>query len=110
MRTGPPSAGGRPLPNTPSAKKRARRSIRRALRNRSIKSAVKTRINKFRRGLAQDAEDAESLAVAAISALDRAVAKGVLHRNNAARRKARLMKRLNAARRPGNPESAAPRR
>jgi hypothetical protein len=37
------------------------------------------------------------LGLTAISALDRAVSKGVLHRNNAARRKSRLMKRLNAA-------------
>ncbi len=69
------------------------------MRNRSIRSAVKTKVNKFRRGLAQDADDLEKLAVIAISALDRAVSKGVLHRNNAARRKARLMRRLNAARR-----------
>ncbi len=40
------------------------------------------------------AESVEELAVVAISALDRAVSKGVLHRNNAARRKARLVKRL----------------
>jgi hypothetical protein len=44
------------------------------------------------------------LIVVAISALDRAVAKGVLHRNNAARRKARLMKRLQAS----GPAPAAP--
>lgn len=37
------------------------------------------------------------LVLTAVSALDRAVSKGVLHRNNAARRKARLMKRLSAA-------------
>jgi hypothetical protein len=42
----------------------------------------------------EGAEGVEELAVVAISALDRAVSKGVLHRNNAARRKARLVKRL----------------
>ena len=46
----------------------------------------------------------------AISALDRAVSKGVLHRNNAARRKARLMKRLNAAATAPAPAPAAPTR
>jgi small subunit ribosomal protein S20 len=76
------------------------------MRNRSIRSAVKTKVNKFRRGLAQNADDLEGLALTAISALDRAVSKGVLHRNNAARRKARLMRRLNAARQAGNAESA----
>jgi small subunit ribosomal protein S20 len=69
----------------------------RAQRNRSIKSAVKTKITKFRRGVVDGAEGVENLAVVAISALDRAVTKGVLHRNNAARRKARLVKRLQAA-------------
>lgn len=44
----------------------------------------------------------------AISALDRAVSKGVLHRNNAARRKARLMKRLNAATAAQEPAAPAP--
>jgi hypothetical protein len=47
--------------------------------------------------VAEAAEGADQLVVVAISALDRAVAKGVLHRNNAARRKARLMKRLQAS-------------
>jgi small subunit ribosomal protein S20 len=69
----------------------------RALRNRSIKSAVKTKITKFRRAIGEGADGLEELAVTAVAALDRATAKGVLHRNNAARRKARLMKRLNAS-------------
>lgn len=47
--------------------------------------------------MTEGAESVEQLVVVAISALDRAVAKGVLHRNNAARRKARLMKRLQAS-------------
>ena len=64
-------------------------------------------MTKFRRGVAEGVEGAEGLVVAAISALDRAVSKGVLHRNNAARRKARLMKRLNAAA-PAAPAPAAP--
>lgn len=55
---------------------------------------MKTRINKFRRALVDRSDDVEQLALGAISALDRAVAKGVLHRNNVARRKSRLMKRL----------------
>ena len=46
--------------------------------------------------MAESGEGLETLARTAVSALDRAVTKGVLHRNNAARRKARLMKRLNA--------------
>jgi small subunit ribosomal protein S20 len=69
----------------------------RAQRNRSIRSAVKTKITKFRRGVADGDSGVQELVVVAISALDRAASKGVLHRNNAARRKARLMKRLQAS-------------
>jgi small subunit ribosomal protein S20 len=86
--------GGLALANTPSAKKDAKQSALRAQRNRSIKSSVKTKVTKLRRGIAEGAEGVDELVVVAISALDRAVAKGVLHRNNAARRKSRLMKRL----------------
>jgi len=46
--------------------------------------------------VADRAEGLDQLATLAVSALDRAVSKGVLHRNNAARRKSRLMKRLQA--------------
>jgi small subunit ribosomal protein S20 len=74
-----------------------KRSAVRAQRNRSIKSAVKTKVTKFRRGVVGGAEGVEDLALVAISALDRAVSKGVLHRNNASRRKSRLVKRLQAA-------------
>ena len=85
------------MANIASSKKDARRSAVRAARNRSLKSSVKTSITKVRRGLSEGAEDVGELATRAISSLDRAVSKGVLHRNNAARRKARLAKRLNEA-------------
>jgi small subunit ribosomal protein S20 len=88
------------MANIASSKKDARRSAARAVRNRSLRSAVKTKINRVRRALAERGEAVEQageLAVSAVSALDRAASKGVLHPNNAARRKSRLMKRLNAA-------------
>jgi small subunit ribosomal protein S20 len=88
------------MANIASSKKDARRSAARAIRNRSLRSAVKTKINRVRRALLERGEAAEQvdqLAVNAVSALDRAASKGVLHPNNAARRKSRLMKRLNAA-------------
>src|SRR5919202_4424259 len=84
------------MANTSSAKKQARESARRALRNRSVRSAVKTRIVRVKRAATEGGEDVRELAVAAISSLDRAAAKGILHRNNVARRKSRLMKRLGA--------------
>ena len=85
------------MANIASSKKDARRSAVRAARNRSLKSSVKTKVSKFRRASAESAEDTEELAVTAVAALDRAVAKGVLHANNAARRKSRMTKRLNAS-------------
>lgn len=87
------------MANIASSKKDARRSAARAVRNRAIKSAVKTKVTRFRRGVSEGVEDAAELgelAERAIATLDRAVAKGVLHRNNAARRKSRLVKRLQA--------------
>ena len=58
---------------------------------------MKTKITKFRRGVTESGDGVADLAAIAVSALDRAVTKGVLHRNNAARRKSRLMKRLGAS-------------
>jgi small subunit ribosomal protein S20 len=82
---------------TASAKKQARASVRRSIRNRAVRSEVKTKIVKARRTLTE-APVAESekyaLTLDAVRALDRAAAKGVLHRNNAARRKARLTRQL----------------
>ena len=86
------------MANIKSSQKDARRSAARAVRNRSIRSAVKTGVTKARRALADGVEQESSAQVtAAVAGLDRAVAKGVLHRNNAARRKARLMGRLAGA-------------
>jgi len=82
--------------NIASSKKDARRSAVRAARNRSLKSSVKTKVGKFRRAAVEGAEETEQLALTAISALDRAASKGVIHANNAGRRKSRLMKRLKA--------------
>lgn len=76
-----------------------RQEQKRRAHNRSIKSLVKTQITKARQAIvapAVNAEDAEAAVRAAVSELDRAAKKGVLHKNNAARRKSRLMKQLNA--------------
>src|SRR4030081_1445966 len=99
------------MANIASSKKDARRSAVRAVRNRSLRSAVKTKITRLRRALAERGEaveDAAQLAGTAVSALARAPAKGALHPNNAARRKSRLMKRLNAAGSDSAEASAAP--
>lgn len=95
------------MANIASSKKDARRSAVRATRNRGLKSSVKTKVVKVRRAITEGGEESlAELGAVAISALDRAAAKGVLHRNNAARRKSRLMKSLAAA----GTEAAAPSR
>ena len=83
------------MPNNPSAEKRMRQERKRRLHNRSIKSIVKTHITKAREAIASGTNPEEAVR-AAVSELDIAAKKGVIHRNNAARRKSRLMKRLNA--------------
>jgi len=86
------------LPSSRSARKQVRVSERKRLRNKSIRSLCKTNITKAE-GLifSGEFELAQEAAVAAISSLDRAAEKGVIHPNNAARRKSRLMKKLNEA-------------
>ena len=82
---------------TASAKKQARSGARRAIRNRAVRSEVKTKVVKVRRSLAEGAggeSDRNALALDAVRSLDRAASKGVLHPNNAARRKARLMRQM----------------
>jgi len=81
--------------NTRSAEKMIRVAERRRLRNRSAKSAVKTYVRKAERSIVAAADDVKDLVVQAISSLDKAASKGILHPRNAARRKSRLMKKLN---------------
>ena len=83
------------MANTQSAKKRVRASIRKRDRNRSTRSAAKTLVSRARRPPETGAPSLTSDEVRrAISALDKAAEKGVLHRNNASRRKGRLMSAL----------------
>jgi len=86
--------------NTKSAMKQIRVAERRRRQNRPIKTRVKNALGRAIDAIAGNAgADGTTEAVTeAISQLDRAATKGVIHPNNAARRKSRLMKRLNAAR------------
>jgi small subunit ribosomal protein S20 len=86
------------MPNNAAAEKRMRQEQKRRAHNRSIKSIVRNQVTKARSAIATtstNAEDAEAAVRAAVSELDRAAKKGVIHKNNAARRKSRLMKQLN---------------
>ena len=86
------------MPVTKSAKKQVRVTERKRLRNRSIRSQVKTNITKAEKLIFSGELEAARKAVAtAITSLDKAAKKKIIHPNNAARRKSRLMKKLNQA-------------
>ena len=86
------------MPRSKSAQKQVRVSERRRLRNKSVRSEVKTNITKAERLIfSGELEAAREAVVTAISSLDTAAEKGILHRNNTSRRKSRLMKKLNEA-------------
>lgn len=85
------------MANTKSAIKRIKVSEKKYQRNVAVKSSTRTFVKKARTAIAQKPQEAQEDVLGAISALDRATKKGVIHRNNAARRKSRLMKRFNAA-------------
>jgi len=99
------------LPVTKSAKKQVRVTERRRLRNRSIRSLVKTSITKAERLIfSGELEAARPAVVAAVGSLDKAAEKGIIHPNNAARRKSRLMKKLNEAQGLSSAKDSAPAR
>jgi small subunit ribosomal protein S20 len=71
---------------------------RRRVRNKSVRSAVKTSLTKAEKLISKkETEAASAEVVQVVSTLDRAAKKGVIHPNQAARRKSRLMKKLNRA-------------
>ncbi len=83
---------------TPSALKRVRQSLRRRAVNRRARSEAKTLVQRASEiALGRAEGDGPDAVTAAISALDRAAEKGIIHPNNAARRKSRLMTKVNAA-------------
>ena len=84
------------MANTHSAEKAIRQNARRRVRNRVVVSRTRSDVKKAVTSIADgDATAAEKATLEAISALDRAAQKGVIKKNNAARRKSRLMKKLN---------------
>ena len=82
------------MANTKSAQKRIRSNERKHLRNQMYRSRVKTMIRKAEQ-LIFAGESSEEAVREAVSTLDKAAVKGIIHKNNAARRKSRLMKKLN---------------
>jgi small subunit ribosomal protein S20 len=86
------------LANTRSAIKRIRSNERKRVRNRIIRSRTRSAVAAAK--AAEKAEAKEAAVRAAIRELDRAASKGVIHKNNAARRKSRLLRELNSVRKP----------
>ena len=86
------------MANTKSSKKDMRRSAKKRIINISVKSALKTYVKKVRVAAATgEAEATKSALVNAVSALDKAAQRGVIHKNQAARRKSRIAKAANKA-------------
>jgi len=83
------------VPNTKSAAKRIRITAKRTAQNRIVKSTVKTAIRRFEEALtANDKDGAQQKLKKAQTLIDKAVNKGVWHKNKAARKKSRLVKQL----------------
>lgn len=85
------------MPNIKSAKKRVKVIAVKTLRNKVVKSALKTSIRKYEAALADgNKELAAATYREAVAKIDKAVAKGIMHKNTAARRKSRFTRMLNA--------------
>jgi small subunit ribosomal protein S20 len=82
--------------NIKSAIKRIRQNEARRVRNRGVRSRVRTAVKTARTVLGASSGDARSAVLEAIRALDKAVSQGIVHRNTAARRKSALARRLAA--------------
>jgi small subunit ribosomal protein S20 len=79
--------------NIRSQIKRNRQNERRRLRNKSVRSEMRTRTKKALAAIDAGAEDVTESLAAAIRRIDKAAAQGVIHKNQAANRKSRLMRR-----------------
>ena len=85
------------MPNIQSAKKRVKVSEKKNLHNRIVKSGMRTAVRKFDAAVAADPSYAKEQLSATSAVIDKAVSKGVIHKNAANRKKSRLAKQLNKA-------------
>lgn len=88
--------GGVTMPNIKSAKKRVVVSQINAERNKAFRSALKTSIKKANAAIDANAPEAAETVKVAVSKIDQAAGKGIIHKNNAARKKSALVSKLNA--------------
>ena len=82
------------MANIRSQIKRNKQNEKRRLRNKSVRSELRTRVKVAESAAAEGSEDLEEATRLAMKRIDKAAAKGVIHKNEAARRKSRLSKRL----------------
>ena len=85
------------MPNIKSAKKRVKVIATKTAQNKATKSALKTAVKKAYVAVDTNADNKAEAVRIAIKKIDKAAAKGLMHKNTAARSKASLMKRLNAS-------------
>jgi small subunit ribosomal protein S20 len=86
------------MPNTTSAKKRLRQNVGRRARNRAAKSMIRTHVKQVREAIAAGkTAEADAALKVAVKRIDQTAAKGIIHRNAAARTKSRLSAALKAA-------------
>ena len=81
------------MANIRSQIKRNRQTVKRQARNKAVRSELRTRSKRANAAIAEDVESAEDAIRLAVKRIDKAAAKGVIHKNQAANRKSRLMKR-----------------
>ena len=82
------------MANIKSQKKRILTNARRQERNKAVRSELKTRVKSADRAATEGAEDIDDQVRRAVKALDMAAAKKIIHKNQAANRKSKLMKRV----------------
>lgn len=85
------------MPNIKSAKKRVLVNATKQAQNKSANSALKTAIKKANAAIESNADNKEEAVKLAVKKIDQATAKGLLHKNNAARKKSALVTKLNAS-------------
>lgn len=85
------------MANIKSAKKRIKVNEKKAANNKATKTALKTTLKKFDSAVATNQENTGELLKAAVKSLDKAASKGIIHKNAAARKKGRLVAKLQRA-------------
>ena len=82
------------MANTRSARKRIKQNLKRRLRNRAVRSSIRSLVKTARGAVTDKAPQAKEAVHEAIRFLDRAVSRGIIHRNTAARKKSTLARSL----------------